>query len=195
MNIIKSIFVLLGLLLLLLLTILITVKIIKRFSVRPCVLHEKILFASLWVVVICTIVLFIDFTNPLDRTLTPTLVAEFSVPEQYWLEYPGQKFWHGAYEAFGLYAESFYFNPYEKRSIYGFDWPPMDFKRYCYIITYGQKIESLSYNVWETIDAPIVTGAKAGKMVLCADFSPDKIYVYQIPKIRIENDVNKTIRH
>jgi hypothetical protein len=120
------------------------------------------------------------------------LIAEFDVPEEYALEYPGQKFWHGAYEKFGLYAESFYFNPNNNESIYGFGWPPMDFKRYCYVVTYGQKIDKLTYNVWETIDDPIRTGAKAGHMILDDTFCAEKVYIYRIPKIRIENDINKT---
>lgn len=48
----------------------------------------------------------------------------------------------------------------------------------------------ISYNVWETIDIPVRTGAYVGHMRLNDDFVPDKVYVYEIPRIRIENDVN-----
>lgn len=132
-----------------------------------------------------------DYVYPFERTIKPKLVAEFEVPEGYEAESPGNPFWHGAYEAYGLYAESLWFNPYNTlESKYGFAWPPMNLKKYSYIITYGQKIKSLSYNVWDTIDEPFRTGAKAGHMILEETFIPEKVYVYQIPKLRIDNDIN-----
>ena len=146
--------------------------------------------------IICIMVLGIvflgDYVYPFERVLEPVLYAEIIVPEEYVLDYPGQKFWHGAYEQYGLHAESFYFDPDDPNSIYGFGWPPMDFKHHSYIFTYVQKIDYISYNVWETIDEPIRTGAKVGHMILDEEFSPEKVYIYQIPKIRIENDINDT---
>lgn len=131
-----------------------------------------------------------DYTYPFERTLHPKLIAEFDVPEGYEARRPGDPFWRGAYQAYGLYAESFWFDPYERQSKYGFAWPPMDYAHHNYIITYGQKIKSLSYNVWDTIDAPIRTGAKVGHMRLEETFIPEKVYIYQIPKVRIDNDIN-----
>lgn len=130
---------------------------------------------------------FGEYIYPFERKLNPVLIAEIDVPKGYELEYPGQKFWHGAYEAYGLHAESLYYNPNNRDDPYGIWMVPMDFQRYSYIITYGQKIESLSYNVWETIDAPVRTGAKEGHIVLSEEFHPEKIYIYQIPKMRIDN--------
>ena len=190
MNVFKSIIVGVCLLTLIIIAICLAARCVK--IKKEGVLQKKDVFiCSVFVLftIIC-IAIFGDYLNPFDRPLSPVLIAEFEVPEEFELEYPGEKFWHGAYEQYGLYAESFHFNPNERSSIYGFGWPPMDFDRYCYIITYGQKIESLSYNVWETIDYPVRTGAKVGHMVLSDDFSPEKVYVYQIPKIRIDNHVN-----
>ena len=68
----------------------------------------------------------------------------------------------------------------------------MDFKHYSYVITYGQKIDKLTYNVWDTIDFPIRTGAKVGHMTLDEEFSPRMVYIYRIPKLRIENDRSQT---
>lgn len=193
MHILKSALVFICLIAMLLLSINLVIKCIKRMHNNVKVVH--IISALCCVVITClSTVLFGDYVYPFERTLDPVLIAEFDVPEEYELEYPGQKFWHGAYEEFGLYSHSFYFNPNDNQSIYGFGWPPMDFERHSYIITYGQKIESLSYNVWDTIDAPIRTGAKVGHMILEKEFSPEKVYIYQIPKIRIENDVNDIYR-
>ena len=188
MNVIKSTIVIICLILSLTLTVLMTIKTVKNYGIKQLKIWPKLLI--IWIVTVFAFALFVDYAYPFERNLNPILIAEFDVPEKYSLEYPGQKFWHGAYEKFGMYAESFYFDPETKQSIYGFDWPPMNFEKFSYIITYGQKIESLTYNVWETIDVPIMTGAKVGHMILCEDFIPKKVYVYQIPKIRIENDIN-----
>ena len=188
--ILKSLLVLLFLLALIIFSIYLIISCFKQHRNRM-LKTSHVLFTAIFICgTILSIMLFGDYTYPFERTLDPILIAEFDVPEGYELEFPGQKYWHGAYEKFGFYAESFYFNPNNLYSIYGFGWPPMDFEHYCYIITYGQKIDTLSYNVWETIDIPIRTGAKVGHMVLDDEFFPEKVYVYQIPKIRIENDRN-----
>ena len=131
-----------------------------------------------------------DYTYPFERTLHPKLIAEVDVPERFKARKPGDPFWHGAYQAYGLCASSVWFDPYETQSKYGFAWPPMDYAHHNYIITYGQKIKSLSYNVWDMIYIPIRTGAKVGHMRLEETFIPEKVYIYQIPKVRIENDIN-----
>ena len=139
-----------------------------------------------------SIILLGDYIYPFERTLEPIPHGVLVLPEDKFLRYPGEKFWHGAYEEYGLYAESFYFDPDGENPKYGIDWPPMDFEHYSYIITYGQEIDKLTYNVWDTIDIPVRTGAKVGHMTLKDEFSPEMIYIYRIPKLRIENDVNNT---
>lgn len=191
MNVIKSLAVCVFLALILLICIAYLVWCVVKYKNNIIKCKDVLVLACLICLTLFFVVYLGDYVYPFERTLEPVLIAEFDVPNEYILDYPGQKFWHGAYTSFGLYAESFYFNPNNSNSMYGFGWPPMDFDRYCYIITYGQKICSLSYNVWETIDEPIRTGAKVGHMILCDEFFPEKVYVYQIPKVRIENDINQ----
>lgn len=189
MYILRSIMVLLFILALLVASI----YLVNKYRVyKKNGIHHLKYSLSMLLCVLCTvifIVLFGDYTYPFERTLHPILIAEFQVPEGYEHEYPGERYWHGAYKKWGLYAESFYFNP-ENTDPYGIGWPPMDFDNYSYIITYGQKIKSLSYNVWDVIEYPFMTGAKVGHMILEDEFSPDTVYIYQIPLIRIENDRN-----
>lgn len=129
-----------------------------------------------------------DYVYPFERSVKFTLFASLDIPEEHRLPSAGSKFWHAAYEEYGLYAESKYFNPKQTVSDLGFEWPQMDFEKHAYIITYGQQLLSLSYNVWEEIDIPIRTGAKVGHATLSDDFDPNKVYVYEIAKIRIDND-------
>lgn len=151
------------------------------------------IIVSCVITVIC-IALLGKYTYPFERHLNPVLIAERSVSEEYELEYPGQRFWVGAYEKYGLRPASEYFDVTEKVSYLGFEWPDMDFDNHSYIITYGQKIESLSYNIWDNIVDPVRTGIKAGHMKLAKEFSPEKVYIYEIPKLRIENDINDNNR-
>ena len=152
------------------------------------------------VIILCifTIALVIgiaDYTYPYERFVKFELYAEIELHEENELNPEHPHFWHAAYEQFGLYSSSFYFNSDDPYSHLGFEWPQMDLKHHSYIITYGQKLESLSYNVWETIDYPIRTGAKAGYAVLSEEFDSSKVYVYEIPKIRVENDLNLTTEY
>lgn len=190
MDMVKSGVVLLCLLLMVIFSITLVVKRANKYRNGHLTKTDTIYVISFSCLTIICWILFGNYIYPFERTLEPVLIAEFDVPEEYHLDYPGQRFWHGAYEEYGLYAESFYFNPDDTQSVYGFGWPPMNFKKYNYIITYGQSIKKISYNVWDTIDEPVRTGAHAGHMVLEDEFKPEKVYVYQIPKIRIENDVN-----
>lgn len=191
MNIFKSVLVLLFLLVLTLFAVHHVVNFIQAWRNKDLTWR---LVLSLLCFVCTTVLCFVflgDYIYPFERSLNPKLVAEFDVPEGFEADCPGEPFWHGAYEAYGLYGGSLWFDTDNVlESKYGFGWPPMDFDNYSYIITYGQKIKSLSYNVWDTIDEPIRTGAKAGHMTLEEMFLPEKVYVYQIPKIRIDNDVN-----
>ena len=189
-NIVKSIIVVVLFVCLGALCLFMLCKCVECYRKRALKLLRCLGTLCFFIVFLFSLVCCGEYAYPFDRKVDPILIAEFEVPEGYELEYPGQKFWHGAYEQFGLYAESFYFDPEEQNSVYGFGWPPMDFDSFCYIITYGQEIESLSYNVWETIDIPIRTGAKVGHMRLKEEFHAERVYIYQIPKVRIENDIN-----
>ncbi len=129
------------------------------------------------------------YTYPFERNVPFRLYAELTIPEGNQLEKPGDFYWHAAYEEYGLFAESFYFDPLEKQSPFGFKWPDMDFEHHTYIITYGQELESLSYHVWETIENPVHTGAKVGHAVLKEGFQGNRVYIYEIRKMRIEHDM------
>lgn len=136
---------------------------------------------------LCLIAGLWKYTYPFERPVETKLVAVLEISEERTLTSPDDMSWHAAYEPYGLLPGSLYFEVDETESSLGFTWPEMDFENYTYIITYGQKIESLSYNVWEIIDAPLRTGAYAGHMVLDSYFEPNEVYVYQIQKMRIDN--------
>lgn len=191
-NILKSTLIFMFLLTLLIVSILLCRHCIINLRNRTARTGVVIITVAQIIVTLLLVVLLGDYVYPFERTLKPIPHGVLVLPEDQVLQYPGQKFWHGAYEAFGFYAESFYFDPDGDNPKYGISWPPMDFEHYSYIITYGQKIDKLTYNVWDTIDIPVRTGAKVGHMILQDEFDPKMIYIYRIPKLRIENDINNT---
>jgi hypothetical protein len=66
-------------------------------------------------------------------------------------------------------------------------WPEFDLENYTYIITYCQKIESLSYYLCRENNVPTYTGAKEAYMTLEEKIEPLTVYIYRIPKMRINN--------
>lgn len=183
--IVKSILVLLFLLSIIAATIVMIVKIInRRHNTHDKTLIRKTIICS--AIAIVSVIFLGTYTYPFERTLDPILIAEVNLDEEHAIAYPGDISWHGAYEKYGFYAGSAYFS-YDESTRHGFSWPEMDLNNHCYIVTYGQKIDSLTYNIWDKIKYPIRTGAYSGHVQLNEEFAPQKVYIYQIPKIRIEN--------
>ena len=95
--------------------------------------------------------------------------------------------WHAVYEAYDNYPGT-WVHPhayYQPRSID--EWPDMDLENYTYIITYCQKIQSLSYYPWRENNVPTYTGAKEAHLILEGKTEPLTIFIYRIPKMRINN--------
>ena len=189
MNIIKS----LAVIILLVCSIIIAV-----IKVRRCVVsfregntlgHNWIQALLIFVLAIVLICCFGKYTYPFDRTLEPELVSTIHVsPEHSPYRYAREE-WHAVYGSYG-WKPGTWIHPYEHYMKYSEEiWPEMDLENYTYIITYCQQIESLSYNVWDTIDSPTYTGAYAGYMVLRDEIDPLAIYIYRIPKMRINNPI------
>lgn len=121
-----------------------------------------------------------------DFVLNPELISVIEVfPENFPQGIYGEE-WHTVYEEYGLYPGT-WIHPHEYYRLYSDGWPEMDLQQYTYIITYCQEIESFSYNLGDVIDSPSYVGAKAGHMVLKDTIDPFKIYIYRIPRIRINN--------
>lgn len=162
-------------------------KCIRKYKDRSLTIKRSILTLLLLVITCLSWFGFSQYIYPFDRTLTPVLVAELEVSEKYVLDNPEGRFWRGAYK--GMWGESFWFDPNDTEH-FGATMPQLDYKNHCYVITYGQKIETLSYNAWDIID---MTGAKAGYITYQEEFYPSSVFIYEIPKIRIDNDVNNTV--
>jgi len=181
-SIIKSLCVALVLLTLATGTILSIIHYIKLATARSVTLRHFLVALGCVLMVVLGVVLLGDCIYPFERELEPILIAECELAADHIQEYPGEIPWHGAYE------NAFYFDMHTTQSHLGFEWPLLDLDHYSYIVTYGQKIESLSYNVWDTLDVEFESGVFAGHIVLDDEFFPEKVFVYQIPHIDIDND-------
>ena len=145
-------------------------------------------FVLAFIVVAVLYVTQCEYIYPFERTVKLELYAVIDIPEENALSYPD---WHAIYEKWGIHSGSKWMDtesvsePFRKL---GFDWPDMDFENHTYIVSYGQELVALTYNVWDTVDYPQKTGAKAGHPVFSDVFEPNKVYIYEIEKMRIEND-------
>ncbi len=189
MHIWKSVLVFVCLLGLIIFNVCLVVRCVNAHRNSNATPRQYVLTAISVLISLCLLVVFGKYVYPFERPVEAKLVAVLDIPEEFSLRSPGSEYWHAAYEEYGLYAGSFHFDPSETSSPLGFEWPEMDLENYTYIITYGQEVESLSYNVWETIEIPIRTGAYVGHIHFKEHFEPNEVYVYQIPKMRIDNDV------
>lgn len=93
--------------------------------------------------------------------------------------------WYAIYEEYGLGTES----RYNQNTISWVDWPELDLENYTYIISFGREITSLSYNIWESKGMPLLdlgTNFKVGEVEFAEKVDTSLVYVYQIPKMRID---------
>ena len=133
------------------------------------------------------ILLMLLYLSSVECYLEPELVAEVKLDPTYFPSGNVHEGWHAVYEAYGKYPGT-WVHPheyYQSRSID--EWPEMDLENYTYIITYCHRIESLSYKAWEENNVPVPTGAKEGHMTLRQDVEPLTVFIYRIPKMRINN--------
>ena len=133
-------------------------------------------YANLW-----------EYIYPFERTVNLELYAVIDIPEEHTLSRPD---WHAIYEKWGIHSGSKWMDTESVLQPHwrGFVWPDMDFENHTYIVSYGQALVTLTYNVWDTVDYPYRTGAKAGHPVFSDVFEPNKVYIYEIEKMRIDND-------
>ena len=69
-------------------------------------------------------------------------------------------------------------------------YPEFDFYKYTYLFSFERKVEKLSYYVWDNKGPGIVdlgTANKWGTAVLSEEIYKNKIFVYRLPRIAIDN--------
>ncbi len=90
-----------------------------------------------------------------------------------------------------------WFSEYSNTSYWGWPryeveggYPELELDKYTYLISFERKVISLSYNVWDCKEPPIVDLGKStkwGTAVLSDEITPNVIYVYRFPKKAIDN--------
>ena len=140
-----------------------------------------------WLIVIVLIIIVLYSLRSFRRQLEPELVATVRLNPAYFPSGDIYESWHAVYEAYDNYSGT-WVHPheyYQPRSIDA--WPEMDLENYTYIITYCQEIASLEYYVFRENNVPVYTGVKKAHMVLKEEITPLTVYIYRIPKMRINN--------
>lgn len=185
--IIKSILVTVLLIILIVLAIRVVLRCIQKANQGEKWYGQGFLCVFSCLVSLLAVITLHDYLNPAERRLEPELITTITISQE---EHPDGVWgegWHAVYGKYGSYPGT-WVHPHEYyQSRSDAQWPEFDLENYTYIITYGQKIESLSYNVWDASRGPTYTGAKYGHMVLAEEVAPWEIYIYRIPKMRINN--------
>lgn len=148
--------------------------------------RKRLCFALAFIVVAVLYITHWEYVYPFERPVDLELYAVVDIPEEHTLTWPD---WHAIYEKWGVYSGSKWMDTesVSHPSRFGFEWPDMDFENHTYIVSYGREMVALTYNVWDTVDSPQITGAKAGHPVFRDVFEPNLVYIYETEKMRIEN--------
>lgn len=139
-------------------------------------------------IIVCLIMIVANILlYSIERPLEPELVAKVRLDPTYFPRGNIYESWHAVYEAYedspGTWVHPHEY--YQSRSIDA--WPELDLENYTYIITYEHEIKSLSYYLFRENNVPTPTGAKTANLVLEEKTEPLTIYIYRIPKMRINN--------
>lgn len=142
---------------------------------------------AFWLVAMALVVAALFFLRSFECQLEPELVDIVRLDPEYFPDGNIYESWHAVYEAYDNYPGT-WVHPHEYYQSRAIDaWPEMDLENYTYIITYCQEIKSLSYYVWKENNTPTYTGAKEANMILEEKVAPLTVYIYRIPKMRINN--------
>ena len=190
MYIIFSVFMFLVMLSLLILTIFLLLDGVRRYKHKCLTLFELGRFFVCLIFSISLIFTHYEYLYPFERNIPVNLYAEVSIDCE---DTVFTIKWHGIYKESFIYSGSPFFDTHrnvswleDSYSSVEISWPEMDLKNYCYIVSYGSKINTISYNIWDNIDCPGYVNVKRGHVTFEDDYDCSKIYIYQIPRIRID---------
>ena len=150
-------------------------------------LIKGICVCMLTVVFFVTLTVLLDYCYPFERNVKLELVTiatpDNEIKEIGPLDDNSDNInWYGVYgDIFPLGASSAFHPDFIDQYI------EPDLDRYSYIISYGYAVESLSYNVFEDVGGTYGCGVHKGHIVFSKDFNPWGIYIYRIPRLRIDN--------
>lgn len=144
---------------------------------------------AMWVELLLLVLAVFLILRSVTIQLEPELVGAVRLDPAYFPDGNINEYWHAVYEAYDNKPGT-WLHPHEYYQTLTIDeWPEMDLENYTYIITYCQKIRSLHYYVWRENNTPTYTGAKEGILIPEEEIEPLTIFIYRIPKMRINNPI------
>lgn len=189
MNTIKSVLVILFLLVMLSLSVCLIRHCVYTHRQAKLKILKCVTAITCCILTIMAVFFLGNYVYPFERPLEPELIATMEVQHEVLpCGSNGCKPWYAVYGQYEILPDS-RFGEYEYyRDKCATQWPEYDLEHYTYIVAFCQQIDTLSYNVWDTVDYPLRTGAKDGHIVFQDEIHPTKIFIYRIPKMRIDND-------
>lgn len=174
MYLVKSFFVVIVLLGFLWYSLILLREFIYAYQQASPYLSKGIKCGIIAIITMCAFLCGRNYMWPFDRNVKMETVVTVTDAEEY-DRFSGM--WFGVYEG----SISFHKN-------YIDEWIDLDLANYSYIVSFGRPVESLTYNVWEKMQGPYQSNIYSGHAELGDATQPMIIYIYRIPRIRIDND-------
>lgn len=141
--------------------------------------------------IICTVICFIviipfsRYAPPFNRTVPIKLIGAIE------LDYTSNDYWYCEFESHEPIDFQRRTGKFD-RSLFEANGIELDTDRYTYLISVGYEIEELNYNVWDIGSRyyPVIdfwTDIVFGTVVRSETRSESTVYIYRLPKMRIDN--------
>lgn len=131
--------------------------------------------------VVCNIIL-LPYIWPFNRKVSISRAIILDVHDVGLAPFVCAGEWYGVYGEVGLSVDSCTLHPSRIDR-----WIEIDLQSYSYIVSYGQSIEDISYNIWDEIGGTYGKCIKKGYITFSNQFDPEKIFIYEIERIAIDN--------
>lgn len=164
-------------------SLLLSIYLVRAWIMPNKKIAQKVTAIILLVVLISTSCYIIS-----PRIVKVELVAELTVTNRLIPENV-EPSWQGIYGEIDGKSEAYYFfagcvgHDYIKNN----ELPELDLDNYTYILSFGRKINFITYYVWDTLGRMYRYDTKSGYPIFYGDFHNNKVYLYRLKRMRIDH--------
>ena len=158
------------------------------YLVRAWIMPNKKISQKVTAIILLVVIISTSCYIIVPRIVKVELVAELTVTNRLIPE-NAEPSWQGIYGEIDGKSEAYYFFA----GCVGYDYmknielPELDLDNYTYALSFGRKINFITYYVWDTLGGMYRYDTKSGYPVFCGDFHNDKVYLYRLKKMRIDH--------
>lgn len=158
------------------------------YLVRAWIIPNKKIAKKVTAIILLVVIISTSCYIIFPRIVKVELVAELTVTNRLIPENV-EPSWQGIYGEIDGKSEAYYFfagcvgHDYMKN----IEVPELDLDNYTYVLSFGRKINFLTYYVWDTLGGMYRNDTKSGYPLFYGDFHNDKVYLYRLKRMRIDH--------